>query len=65
MIFEETPVRVDGELTHVNDLIEADRLETRRRLEFIAAKLGNSALQDVVLGSDLDALAQNDFDLAA
>lgn len=65
MIFEETPVRVDGELTHVNDLVEADRLETRRRLEFISAKLGNSALQDVVLGGDLDSLVQNDFDLAA
>lgn len=65
MTFEETEVRLDGQLTHVNDLVETDRLEARRRLEFISAKLGSSALQDVKLGGDFDAMSQSDFDLAA
>lgn len=63
MIFEELPVRADGELTHVNDMVEVDRTEARRRLDFIAAKLASHALHDVELGDvELDALSSDDFD---
>lgn len=75
MSFEETPIREDGTLTHVNDFVEVDRLEARRRLDFISAKLASSALQDIVLGyglddelvqnDDMSGLAQSDFSLAA
>ncbi len=65
MIFEETEAGVSGQLTHVKDLVDADRLEARRRLEFITAKLGSSAMQDVTLGTDLDVLSQSEFELAA
>ncbi len=65
MSFELLPVQENGELTHVKDLVEADRLESRRRLEFITAKLGQSAVLSEVLGEGLDDLAQDNFDLAA
>jgi hypothetical protein len=65
MSFELLPVQENGELTHVKDLVEADRLESRRRLEFITAKLGQSALVNEILGEGLDDLTQSDFDLAA
>lgn len=68
MIYEELPVRADGELTHVNDMVEADRLEARRRLEFLSAKMGNSAVRDTDLGHPaLNALyledIQSDYEL--
>ncbi|MBH1980410.1 hypothetical protein I8H83_02975 [Candidatus Saccharibacteria bacterium] len=65
MSFETLPVQENGELTHVKDLVEADRLESRRRLEFITAKLGQSALVNEMLGEGLDDLLQDSFELAA
>ena len=43
MEFVETPARAEGELMHVNDLMDADRLEARQRL-FLAKKLGSGVM---------------------
>lgn len=60
--FEQRGIAID---TPAQETIDIDRVETRRRLEFVTAKLGSSAMQDVILGEDLDSLSQDDFDLVA
>ena len=60
--FEQGGIAID---TPAQETVDIDRVETRRRLEFVTAKLGSSAMQDVVLGEGFDELAQSDFDLAA
>lgn len=58
--FEPRGIAVDTPAQETEDI---DRVETRRRLDFVAAKLGSSAMQEVVLGDDLDTLLQDDFEL--
>ena len=60
--FEQRGIAID---TPAQETVDIDRVETRRRLEFVTAKLGSSAMQDVILGEDLDSLSQDDFDLVA
>ncbi|HCH34313.1 MAG: hypothetical protein UY35_C0003G0003 [Candidatus Saccharibacteria bacterium GW2011_GWC2_48_9] len=64
MEFVETPARAEGELMHVNDLMDADRLEARQRL-FLAKKLGSGVMDNIILGAGLDELSQSEHDLAA
>lgn len=52
--FEPRGIAVDTPAQETEDI---DRVETRRRLDFVAAKLGSSAMQEVVLGDELDELA--------
>ena len=40
--------QLNGDL-HVRDITSADRHETKRRLDFITAKLANKALRDIEL----------------
>lgn len=60
--FEQRGIAID---TPAQETVDIDRVETRRRLDFVTAKLGSSAMQDVTLGEDLDSLSQDDFDLVA
>lgn len=48
----------DGQLNgdlHVRDITSTDRHETKRRLDFITAKLANKALRDIELSVDINA----------
>ncbi|QHN43229.1 hypothetical protein GII36_05270 [Candidatus Mycosynbacter amalyticus] len=60
--FEQRGIAID---TPAQETVDIDRVETRRRLDFVTAKLGSSAMQDVTLGEGFDELAQSDLDLAA
>ena len=46
--------QLNGDL-HVRDITSADRHETKRRLDFITAKLANKALRDIELSVDINA----------
>lgn len=60
--FEQGGIAID---TPAQETVDIDRVETRRRLDFVTAKLGSSAMQDILLGEGFDELSQSDFDLAA
>ena len=50
--YEETPIAD----IHVRDFAETDRTEAKRRLDFIAAKLGSKALENISLSDELDVI---------
>lgn len=60
--FEQRGIAIDAP---AQETVDIDRVEARRRLEFVTAKLGSSAMQDVLLGEGFDDLTQSDFDLTA
>ena len=53
--FEETELNIGD--THVRDFAETDRTETKRRLDFIAAKLGNTALDSINLRDEISKIS--------
>lgn len=58
--FEPRGIAVDTPAQETEDI---NRFEARRRLDFVAAKLGSSAMQEIVLGEGLDDFSQDDFEL--
>lgn len=59
--YEAIPLAITEEgLTHVRDMANTERNEANRRLNFITARLGNKALENIDLGVDV-----SDFDLVA
>lgn len=53
--FEETELNIGD--THVRDFAETDRTETKRRLDFITAKLGNTALDSINLHDEISKIS--------
>lgn len=43
---------------HVRDMMDTDRTEAKRRLDFITAKLANAALDGINLHDEINSLRQ-------